>query len=160
MPESPTRESDPVRCDVSAGGVVARCTQDARIEVVLCGRSATGLRALPKGTPLPNESREETALREVQEETGLRATILKSLGSVRYVFRRDGVLHRKQVFHYLMEPVGGSIDDHDAEYDIVEWAALNPATLGTMTYDTDVIILKRAIRAMAPQAGSNDDAGS
>ena len=49
-----------------------------------------------------------------------------------------------------MEPVGGSIDDHDGEFDLVEWLPLEPATLGRMTYDTDVEILNRAIRAMAP----------
>ncbi len=139
-----------VQYDVSAGGVVVRCTPDAQLEIVICRRSATGLWALPKGTPEANETRTETALREVQEETGLEVTILGELGSVRYTFTAEGVLHDKEVFHYLMEPVGGSIDDHDGEFDLVEWLPLEPATLGRMTYDTDVEILNRAIRAMAP----------
>ena len=112
----------------------------------------TGLVALPKGTPEAGESREETALREVQEETGLRVAIIDELGSVRYTFTAEGVLHDKQVYHYLMEPVGGSIDDHDSEFDSVEWLPLDSATLGRMTYDTDVDILNRAIRKMAPQS--------
>ena len=155
---SPARETQTVRHDVSAGGVVVRCTPDAHVEIIVCGRSATGLRALPKGTPLPNETRKETALREVQEETGLRVTILAPLGSVRYTFTRDGVLHDKQVYHYLMEAVGGSIDDHDTEYDSVQWQPLNSATLGRMTYDTDVDILNRAIRVMDSQADTSHGA--
>ena len=138
-----------VQYDVSAGGVVVRCTPDAQLEVVICRRAATGLWALPKGTPEPGETREETALREVQEETGLRVAIIRELGSVRYTFMAEGVLHDKQVYHYLMEPIGGSVDDHDNEFDTVEWLPLEPVTLVRMTYDTDVEILNRAILAMA-----------
>ena len=145
-----------VQYDFAAGGVVVRCTPDARLEVVICRRNATRLVALPKGTPEPGESREETALREVREETGLRVAIIGELGSVRYTFTAEGVLHDKQVYHYLMEPTGGSLDDHDSEFDSVEWQPLEPATLGRMTYDTDVDILNRAIRAMAPQPDADD----
>ena len=145
-----------VQYDISAGGVVVRCTPDARLEVIICRRATTGLWALPKGTPEPEETREQTALREVQEETGLEVAILKELGSVRYYFTADGVVHDKTVFHYLMEPSGGSLDDHDGEFDSVEWLPLEPATLGRMTYDTDVEVLNRAIRAMAPNPDAAD----
>lgn len=138
-----------VQYDVSVGGVVVRCTPDARLEVVICRRVSTGLCALPKGTPEFGETREETALREVREETGLSVTIIGDLGSVRYTFMAEGVLHDKRVYHYLMEPTGGSVDDHDSEFDSVEWLPLEPATLVRMTYDTDVEILNRAILAMA-----------
>ena len=138
-----------VQYDISAGGVVVRCTPDAQLEVVICRRAATGLCALPKGTPESGETREETALREVREETGLSVAIIGDLGSVRYTFMAEGVLHDKRVYHYLMEPTGGSIDDHDGEFENVEWLPLEPATLVRMTYDTDVEILNRAIFAMA-----------
>ncbi len=147
-----------VQYDVSAGGVVVRCTPEASIEVIICGRIANGLWALPKGTPEQDESHEETAVREVQEETGLRVVILAALGKVGYRFTREGILHDKQVFHYLMEPIGGSLEDHDAEFDVVEWLPLEPSTLGRMTYDADVEVLKRAIRAMAPQADTTNGA--
>ena len=145
-----------VQYDVSAGGVVVRCTADARLEVVICRRASTGLWALPKGTPEPGETREQTALREVCEETGLSVAIITELGSVRYTFTVDGVLHDKQVYHYLMEPVGGSLDDHDGEFDSVEWLPLEPATLGRMTYDTDVETLNRALRALATSPDGTD----
>ena len=134
--------------DVSAGGVVVRCTADGIVEVALCGRVSPTMWSLPKGTPAGTESREDTALREVQEETGLAVAILGPLGDVRYTFQRDGALHDKRVFHFLMEPNGGRLEDHDSEFDMVEWFPLNCATLDMMTYDTDVDILERAIRTL------------
>ncbi len=145
-----------IQYDVSAGGVVVRCTPDARLEVVICRRPSTGLLALPKGTPEPGETREQTALREVREETGLSVAIIGDLGSVRYTFMAEGVLHDKRVYHYLMEPVGGSVDDHDGEFESVEWLPLESVTLARMTYDTDVEILNRAILAMAHNPDAAD----
>ena len=58
---------------VSCGGVVYR-ERDGRVELALCGRHS-GLWALPKGTPDPGETLDQTALREVREETGLEVGI-------------------------------------------------------------------------------------
>ena len=141
-------EQSPVVHDVSAGGVVVRCTAEGILEVALCGRGSPYMWSLPKGTPEGDESREETAIREVQEETGLTVAIMRPLGDVGYTFHREGALHDKRVFHFLMEPHGGRLEDHDAEFDIVKWFPLDNATLTMMTYDTDVEILQRTIRAM------------
>ncbi len=149
MTEEHPKDQRDIQYDVSAGGVVVRCTPDAQLEVVICGRAATGLLALPKGTPEHGETREQTAMREVREETGLIVSIIGDLGTVRYTFVAEGVLHDKRVYHFLMEPIGGSVDDHDTEFDSVEWLPLEPATLARMTYDTDVEILNRAILAVA-----------
>src|SRR6266540_2843565 len=51
---------------VSCGGIVYRRAADGP-EFVLCGRSSTRLWGLPKGTPMPGESHEQTARREVRE---------------------------------------------------------------------------------------------
>ena len=141
-------EQRPVVHDVSAGGVVVRCTVEGILEVALCGRVAPYMWCLPKGTPEGDESREETAIREVREETGLTVAILRPLGDVGYTFKREGAPHDKRVFHFLMEPNGGRLEDHDAEFDIVKWFPLDNATLTMMTYDTDVEILQRAIRTL------------
>ena len=156
MTEDSSGDSSSVQYDVSAGGVVVRCTPDAHLEVVICRRAATGLLALPKGTPEPGETREQTAMREVQEETGLSVAIIGDLGTVHYTFTAEGVLHDKRVYHFLMEPIGGSVDDHDTEFDSVEWLPLEPATLARMTYDTDVEVLNRAILAMANSSDGAD----
>ena len=82
------REQKPkrrVERHVSAGGVVYRLT-NGEIEAVLCGRSDPLRWSLPKGTPDKGESLEETALREVREETGLEVVIEAALGNINYWF--------------------------------------------------------------------------
>ena len=66
---------------VSAGGIVYR-RNGGEPEVVLCGRPAKGLWALPKGTPEPSETLEQTAEREVAEETGLQVRIVRKVGEI------------------------------------------------------------------------------
>jgi 8-oxo-dGTP pyrophosphatase MutT (NUDIX family) len=131
---------------VSAGGVVFR-RGESGVEVVLCGRSAERLWALPKGTPEPGETLRETALREVREETGLHVDIVRELGIVEYGFARpaQGVRYEKTVHHYLMSPTGnGAVDEHDAEYDRVEWFLAQEA-LRVMTHYNEVQVVRRAL---------------
>ena len=70
---------------VSAGGVVYRRGDDGA-DVVICGRLRKGLWALPKGSPIADETLEATALREVREETGLDVAIEEPVGDIRYEF--------------------------------------------------------------------------
>ncbi len=130
----------------SAGGVVYSATESG-IKVVLCGRSQTGLWALPKGTPNTPETIEETALREVREETGLHTEICKPLGHIEYSFVRDDRHTDKRVYFYLMVPVGGAFEEHDPEFDVVQWFDLDEA-IQTMTYPTEATILRRAKAAI------------
>ena len=141
---------------VSAGGVVYR-RDGHRLEVVLCGResrSAGGphadgclaLWALPKGTPDPGETREETALREVVEETGLQVRTEAFLGTIDYWFVRpsDGARCHKTVYYYLMTAVGGDLGLHDDEFDDVRWFAPDDA-LKAMTYENEANIVEKSI---------------
>lgn len=133
---------------VSAGGVVFRRSTDST-EVVLVSRRREQLWALPKGTPDPGESIEQTALREVREETGLQIAILEALGEVRYSFTsRRGVRIDKIVHHFLMEPTGGSFDDHDDEFDHVDWYDIHEAQR-RLTHRNQIHILDRAAELIA-----------
>ncbi len=76
---------------------------------------------LPKGTPDPGERTEETALREVTEETGLEVTILERVGDVEYWFMQSGTRIHKTVHYFLMAAVGGGLERHDHEFDEVRW---------------------------------------
>ena len=129
----------------SAGGVVFR-GQDGQREVLLCGRSADGLWALPKGTPEDGESLEETAQREVREETGVEVESDMLIGEIRYWFSRpqEGVRYYKTVRHYLFHPVGGDPSLHDHEFDEVRWFPVQEG-LKLLTYRNEARILRQAL---------------
>lgn len=139
----------PVKRVVSAGGVVYR-VNEGRIEVLLCGRVADGLWALPKGTPEPGESLEDTARREVQEETGVAVAIEEKLGTIEYWFTRpeEGIRYHKTVHHYLMVPIGGTPDAHDWEFDLVRWVPIDEA-LTMMTYENEAAMVRQAAQLIA-----------
>ena len=129
---------------VSAGGVVYRITESG-MEVILCGRISPKIWGLPKGTPDPGESLEETAIREVTEETGLQVTIGAKLGTITYWFTMpsEGFRYHKTVHHFLMVPMGGSIALHDPEYDIIQWFTVGEAC-ETMTYKNEAQMVRKA----------------
>lgn len=100
--------------------------------------------SLPKGTPDGDETPEETALREVREETGLEVSILDSVGEIHYRFMRDGRRIDKTVHYYLMEATGGELADHDHEFEEVRWFDLGEAE-AIMSFPTERDILARAL---------------
>jgi 8-oxo-dGTP pyrophosphatase MutT (NUDIX family) len=129
----------------SAGGVVYR-GQPGNLEVLVCGRYADKLWALPKGTPEANETIEQTALREVREETGVEVEIEELVGEIKYWFSRpqEGVRYYKTVRHYLFHPIGGDTSLHDHEFDEARWIAI-PEALKLLTYPNEVRILNQAL---------------
>ena len=83
--------------------------------------------ALPKGHPEEGESPVDAALREVREEAGVDARLVEPLGDVRYWYTRDGRRIAKVVSFFLLEYVGGEVDDHDGEVEHARWMALEDA---------------------------------
>jgi 8-oxo-dGTP pyrophosphatase MutT (NUDIX family) len=131
----------------AAGGVVLR-HGDHGPEVALLGRVNDGSWVFPKGTPAAGESLEQTALREVREETGLDVRILCPLGAMEYSFQASGERVHKVVHFYLMEPTGGDPSLHDAEYDEVRWVAV-PDARRMLTFETYRDVLDRALAETA-----------
>lgn len=130
---------------VSAGGVVTR-SEDVGREVLLCGRIAPKVWALPKGTPEVGETHEQTALREVREETGLEAMAKEFIGTIDYWFNRtsDGGCCYKTVHYFLMTVTGGDIAFHDCEFDTVRWFRVGDA-LKNMTYRNEVRVVEKGL---------------
>jgi len=131
----------------SAGGVVVR--YEAGIPQFVAGRRGlVNTWTLPKGTPHPGETYEETALREVAEETGLEVRILESLDSISYSFAQRGSRIHKTVFYFLMRAIGGDLGRHDHEFEEVRWFDLADAG-GVLTFETERALVDRAAERVA-----------
>jgi len=150
MPSTRSRRPARVRTATAAGGVVMRGAGD-EAEVVLTGRSSDGTWVFPKGTPDAGESIEQTAVREVREETGLDVSIVAPIGVTDYWFAVPGERVHKFVHFFLMRAEGGDVSRHDHEYDDVRWVPARDAR-GMLSYQTYREMLDRAIEAARPAA--------
>jgi 8-oxo-dGTP pyrophosphatase MutT (NUDIX family) len=139
----------------SAGGVVHR-TSDGQVQIALVHRRQPHLWALPKGTPDAGETLEETALRETREETGLRVVLEAPIQAISYVFVHGRTRYHKTVHFFRMRAIGGSVDDHDHEFDEVAWVPLEEAR-ELLTYETDRAVVEAALRQL--EDGQTADIG-
>jgi 8-oxo-dGTP pyrophosphatase MutT (NUDIX family) len=141
----------------SAGGIVVRYDSGAPWLVVGSRRRERDGRTwtLPKGTPHPGETREETALREVAEETGLQVRITGPLDSIEYWFVQSGTRIHKTVHYYLMAPAGGDLSGHDHEFEEVRWIPFTAAP-SMLTFETERALVARAAELLAAAPASDD----
>jgi 8-oxo-dGTP pyrophosphatase MutT (NUDIX family) len=126
----PATKHIPTTREISAGGVVYRPTDDGAIEVVLASRrTRRGQLAwgLAKGGIEIGETKEQAAIREVREETGLTADIEADLGDTKYMYVWDDVRIRKTVHFFLMRHTGGDVEDRDDEMEEIRWFPLERA---------------------------------
>ena len=80
--------------------------------------------SLPKGHLEAGETAEDAAVREVEEETGIRGRVVAALGTIDYWFVAEDRRVHKTVHHYLLEAFGGQLSDSDVEVDEVAWVPL------------------------------------
>ncbi len=119
--------------EFSAGGVlVKRIRGRSVVAAIRPGGKPQGVWALPKGNLDPGERPEQTAVREVLEETGVRGHLVEKLGDVKYTYtRRDGVRVFKIVSFYLLRAGRGRIGEIDermrVEVDEARWLPLDEA---------------------------------
>jgi 8-oxo-dGTP pyrophosphatase MutT (NUDIX family) len=130
--------------EVSAGGVVYRTSESGGVEVLVSKHSGYHKWVLPKGRVEEGETLDETAVREVEEEVGVKAKILAPINPPEeYVYVFNGERIFKKVQYFLMEYVSGSISSHDFEMEDVKWVDFSQA-IELMGYDGAKNVLKKA----------------
>ncbi len=141
--------------EISAGGVIYRRTETG-FEVCLIATKGGTRWQLPKGKREQGETLEQTAAREVLEETGLTGRVGQRLAKIDLWFTwNDGdgaVRHHKLVYFYLLEYEHGSTADHDHEVEEARWFDADEA-LGRLTFPNERKVVDRALEALA-ESGS------
>lgn len=140
----------PTEKQVSAGGVVFQ-KHDNAIDVALISVGKNRRWQLPKGQVDPGETPDETALREVREETGLTSELLQPLDTVEYwyisTYTGDRIRIHKYVHFYLMRFQAGNVEQHDTEVNEARWVEIQRA-LEMLAFDNEKNILKKALEAI------------
>jgi 8-oxo-dGTP pyrophosphatase MutT (NUDIX family) len=136
------------RNEHSSGGVVIAMRDGAAHVALIATRNKTRW-GLPKGAVSEGETSEAAALREVREETGLEARILRPLDTIEYCFRAGDTLIQKRVDYYLMEYVAGELEPQLSEVDDVQWVELS-SSLQKASFDSERKLLEMALSSMQP----------
>lgn len=137
----------------SAGGVVyRRKAKDQRLKAkgsqiawLICKHSGYHKWALPKGIIEEGETSEEAAIREVKEETGVLAKIIrKIMPDVRYQYQKKEFSVDKTVEFFLMEYQSGNIKNHNWEMEDTKWVSGEKA-LKLLAFEEERRIFRSAI---------------
>ena len=134
-----------MKYEFSAGGVVFR-KEGGQTVILVSQHSQHHGWVFPKGfigDKIAGESKENTALREVKEETGIIGEILKPLTPVAYWYQMDSVKRKKTVYYYIMQYINGDITNHDSEMENVEWLPLDKVAK-RLTFDSDKQVWEEA----------------
>ncbi|CAG7639464.1 hypothetical protein PAESOLCIP111_04038 [Paenibacillus solanacearum] len=142
--------------EISAGGVVFRKVgNDLQVQMI---QDRYGKITLPKGKMESGETVEQTALREIREETGIEGAILQPLETITYQFNLAGVgLVDKEVHYYLVEATGGTLQAQVEEIRGVEW--LHPLEAWYQQthagYGNNDSVLKKALHALGYEVNND-----
>lgn len=112
--------------ETSAGGLVIDRSSSTLRAVLIGRRDRKGVIvwSLPKGHVELGETPEQTAVREVLEETGIASVVLAPLGVIDFWFMSKERRVHKTVHHFLLEARGGELSDADSEVDEVAWVPI------------------------------------
>lgn len=134
----------------SAGGVVLR-QEHNEVQIIIVEwennvplKWAPILRQLPKGGCKQGESIEETALREVREETGYEGKIINKAGEAHWSYERDGQKWDETIHYFFMIPTSEQPLDHDDEFDRVRWINIKDAAI-ILSYPEERDLIKKIV---------------
>ena len=134
-----------MRYEFSAGGVVYKKEKD-KIFILIGQHSGHKGWVFPKGLigdHKKKEGKEDTAIREVKEETGVEANIEKALTPITYWYVWEEEKRRKTVYYFIMKATGGKIENHDWEMSDVKWVNVEKVE-DTLTYPSDKKVWEEA----------------
>src|SRR5512141_579112 len=131
------------RNEHSSGGAVITLRNGMPHVALIATRNRTRW-GLPKGAVSDGETSEQAALREVMEETGLQAEIVRPLDTIEYFFRAGDTLIHKRVDFYLMRYVAGELTPQLSEVDDVEWVELS-AAIQRASFESERKLLETAL---------------
>ena len=131
------------RQEHSSGGAVVSFREGVAYVAMIATRNRTRW-GLPKGAVSSGETSEHAALREVLEETGLEAAIVKPLDTIEYFFRGGDTLIHKRVDFYLMNYVAGDLKPQLSEVDDVEWVELHES-IERASFDSERKLLETVL---------------
>lgn len=147
--DAPSRPARRVE-ETSAGGIVLDHRERGARVALIARRNRRGrlVWSLPKGHQEAGETLEQTAVREVREETGIVGIIEQSLGSIDFWFMADGARVHKTVHHFLMRATSLELSDEDPEVDEVAWVPLQDAA-GRLRYAGERRVLQTVLGMLA-----------
>ena len=138
------------KTEISAGGIVFKKlitkNNELRTEWLITQHSQNKSWGFPKGLigdHIEEESKENTALREVKEETGVDAKIVRPLTPVTYWLKLENEKIKKTVYYFLMEYTGGDITKHDHEMENVQFLPVDQVEK-RLTYKSDKKVWEQA----------------
>ena len=117
---------------------------------------------LPKGRVEEGEGLEETALREVSEETGLEGRVVAKIGDISYWYtgrtkEGDAIRIFKRVYFYLIRYLGGDVSRHDKEVAEARWLPISEA-MKQLSYPTYKETMRKAMALLRDQSRKRDGA--
>lgn len=127
----------------SAGGLIVKHCKDGW-KTVLVGSGDPIIWRIPKGMAEEEETIEQTAEREVLEETGIRGQVVEFLGTASWTYIYDSKNWDETAYFFLMKLMDGNIENHDEEFDFVKWFHLEDA-VNALHYKDEVEITEKAI---------------
>ena len=130
--------------EFSAGGLVVDTDRMAAAIIGRIDRKGRMVWSFPKGHIEEGETAEQTAVREVFEETGLVAEVDAHLGTIAFWFMMDGKRIHKTVEHYLLYARSGELSDADREVDAIEWIPLSEVA-ARLAYNDERTLLSKAL---------------
>jgi len=140
--------------ETSAGGLVLDRSGEEPLAALIARHDRRGrlVWSLPKGHLEAGETPEAAAIREVEEETGIRGTVVATLGTIDFWFVAEQRRIHKTVHHFLLEAQGGELSDDDLEVVEVAWVPLHEVP-GRLAYADERRLMERVDSLLAAADG-------